>query len=64
MIDRAALGQFFFQYFSSPAIHSFHQLLHDHHHLSCRAGTVRQYISAVIVDSVPIQPHTKEIINK
>jgi hypothetical protein len=33
VVNKVALGQFFSQYFYFPCQSSFHQLLHDHHHL-------------------------------
>jgi hypothetical protein len=37
-----ALGQVFSQYFGFPCQPSFHQLLHNHPHLSSGAGTIGQ----------------------
>jgi hypothetical protein len=33
VVDKVALGQVFFEYFGFPCQSSFHQLLHNHHHL-------------------------------
>jgi hypothetical protein len=38
VVDKVALGQVFSEYFGS----SFHQFLHNHHHLSTGAGTIGQ----------------------
>jgi hypothetical protein len=32
VVDKAALGQVFFQYFGFPCQSSFHQFLHHHNH--------------------------------
>jgi hypothetical protein len=42
VVDKVTLGQFFCEYFGFPCQSSFHQLLHNHHHLSSGAGTVGQ----------------------
>jgi hypothetical protein len=42
VVDKVALGQVFSEYFGFPRQSSFHQLLHNHHHLSSGAGTVGQ----------------------
>jgi hypothetical protein len=34
VVDKVALGQVFSEYFGFPCQFSFHQLLHNHHHLS------------------------------
>jgi hypothetical protein len=39
-LDKVALGQVFSEYFGFPCQSSFHQFLHNHHHLSSRAGTI------------------------
>jgi hypothetical protein len=41
-VDKVALGHFFSEYFGFPCQSSFHQLLHNHPHLSSGAGTVGQ----------------------
>jgi hypothetical protein len=42
VVDKVVLGQVFSEYFGFPCQSSFHQLLHNHHHLSSGAGTVGQ----------------------
>jgi hypothetical protein len=42
VVDKVALGQVFSEYFGFPCQSSFHQLLHNHPHLSSRAGTIGQ----------------------
>jgi hypothetical protein len=42
VVDKVALGQVFSKYFSFPCQSSFHQFLHNHHHLSSGAGTIGQ----------------------
>jgi hypothetical protein len=46
MVDKAALGQVFCEYFGFFC-HSFHQLLHTRHHPSSGAGTVGQIVAEV-----------------
>jgi hypothetical protein len=41
-VDRVALGQVLSEYFGFPCQSSFHQFLHNHHHLSPGAGTIGQ----------------------
>jgi hypothetical protein len=41
-VDKVVHGKIFSKYFGSPYQSSFHQLLHNHHHLSYGAGTVGQ----------------------
>jgi hypothetical protein len=41
-VDKVALGQVFSEYFGFPCQSSFHQLLHNHPHLSSGAGTIDQ----------------------
>jgi hypothetical protein len=41
------LGQVFSGYFGFPCQSLFHQLLHNHHHLSSGAGTIGQLVAAV-----------------
>jgi hypothetical protein len=38
VVDKVALGQVFSEYFGFPCPSSFHQLLHNHHHLSSGAA--------------------------
>jgi hypothetical protein len=42
VVDRVALGQVFSECFGFPCQFSFHQLLHNHPHLSSGAGTIGQ----------------------
>jgi hypothetical protein len=42
VVDKVVLGQVFSEYFGFPCQSSFHQLLHDHHHLSSGACTIGQ----------------------
>jgi hypothetical protein len=42
VVDKVALGQVFSEYFGFPCQSSFHQLLHNHRHLSSGAGTIGQ----------------------
>jgi hypothetical protein len=42
VVDKVALGQVFSEYFGFPCHSSFHQLLHNHPHLSSGAGTIGQ----------------------
>jgi hypothetical protein len=42
VVDKVALGQIFSEYFGFPCHSLFHQLLHNHHHISSGAGTIGQ----------------------
>jgi hypothetical protein len=42
VVDKVALGPLFSEYFGFPCQSSFHQLLHNHPHLSSGAGTIDQ----------------------
>jgi hypothetical protein len=42
VVDEVELGQVFSEYFCFPCQSSFHQLLHNHPHLSPWAGTIGQ----------------------
>jgi hypothetical protein len=42
VVDKVALGQVFSEYLDFPCQSSFHQLLHNHPHLSSGAGTIGQ----------------------
>jgi hypothetical protein len=42
VVDKVALGQDFSEYFGFFCQSSFHQLLHNHPHLSSGAGTIGQ----------------------
>jgi hypothetical protein len=55
VVDKLMLGQIFTEYFGLSCESSFHQLLHNHHHLSSGAGIIGQYWSQYKVDSV--SPH-------
>jgi hypothetical protein len=46
VVDKAALGQVFSEYFGFPCQFSFHRLLHTHH-LSSEAGTIGQLVADV-----------------
>jgi hypothetical protein len=48
VVDKVALGQVFSEYLGFPCQFSFYWLLHSHHHLSSRAGTIGQ-----LVDDMP-----------
>jgi hypothetical protein len=45
-VDKAALGQVFFEHYGFPC-QSFHRLLHIHHHLSSGVGTIGQIVAYV-----------------
>jgi hypothetical protein len=47
VVDKVILGQVFSEYFGSPCQSSFHQLPHNHHHLSSGSGTVSQVVADV-----------------
>jgi hypothetical protein len=42
VVDKVALEQAFSEFFGSPCQSSFHQLLHNHYHLSFGAGRIGQ----------------------
>jgi hypothetical protein len=42
VVDKVALGQVFSKYFGFPCQSSFHQFLHNDHHVSSGAGTTGQ----------------------
>jgi hypothetical protein len=42
VVEKVALGQVFSEYFGFPCQSSFHQVLHNHPHLSSGAGTIGQ----------------------
>jgi hypothetical protein len=42
VVDKVALGQVFSEHFGFPCQSSFHQFLHNYHHLSSGAGTIGQ----------------------
>jgi hypothetical protein len=62
VVDKVALGQVFSKYFGFSCQSSFHQLLHNHHHLSSGAGTIGQQWLTYQVDSV--SPHPKKLFKK
>jgi hypothetical protein len=45
-VDKVALGQVFSEYCGFPC-HSFHRLLHTHHHPSSGAGTIGQTVATI-----------------
>jgi hypothetical protein len=47
VVDKVALGQVFSEHFGFPCQSSFHQLLHNHHHLSSGAGTIGKMVADV-----------------
>jgi hypothetical protein len=51
-----ALGQVFSKYFGFPCQSSFHQLPHNHYHLSSGAGTIGQQWPTYEVDSISPYP--------
>jgi hypothetical protein len=55
VVDKVVLGQVFSEYFGFPCQSSFHQLLHNHPHLSSRACTIGPKWPQYQVDSV--SPH-------
>jgi hypothetical protein len=55
MVDKVALGHVFSEYFGLPCQFAFHQLLHNHPHLSSGACTLGQKWQQYLVDLV--QPH-------
>jgi hypothetical protein len=58
VVDKVTLGQVFSD-FGFPCQYSFHQLLHNHHHLSSGAGTIGQLWPTYQVDSV--SPHPEKL---
>jgi hypothetical protein len=42
VVDNVALGQFFSEYFGFPCQSSFHQFLHNYHHVSSGTGKIDQ----------------------
>jgi hypothetical protein len=55
VVDKVALGQVFSEYLGFPCQSSFHQLPHNHPHLSSGACTIGQKWPQYLVDLVP--PH-------
>jgi hypothetical protein len=57
VMDRAALDRFPPSTLVTLAKHSFHQLLHNHRHLSSTAGAIGQLmVAAIKVELLPLQP--------
>jgi hypothetical protein len=54
VVDKVALGQVFSEYFGFPCQSSFHQLLHNHPHLSSGVCTIGQKWPQYLVDLVPL----------
>jgi hypothetical protein len=53
VVDKAALRRIFSEYFSFPCQSSFHQLLHNHHHLlSIIWGWYNRPVDSVYYDYV------------
>jgi hypothetical protein len=52
VVDKVVLGQALSQYSGFPCQSSFHQLLHNHHHLTSGASTTGQQWPQYQVDSV------------
>jgi hypothetical protein len=50
VVGKVTLGQVFSEYFGFSCQSSFHQLPHNHHHLSSEAGTIGQYWPQYQVD--------------
>jgi hypothetical protein len=62
VVDKAALGQVFSEYFG-VSCYSFHRLLHTHHHPSSGAGTVRQIVADVQSGFILTQPQEKRSLS-
>jgi hypothetical protein len=59
VVDKAALGQVFSEYFGFHCQFSFHRVLHiHHHHLSSGAGKIGQIV-ADIPSGLKSQPTTR-----
>jgi hypothetical protein len=56
MVHKVALGPVFSEYFGFPCQFSVHRLLHIHHRLSFRAGTIVQLVADVPIE-LSITPH-------
>jgi hypothetical protein len=61
VVDKAALGQVFSEYFSFPC-HSFQRLLHTHHYPSSGADIACQIVVTVPNGLNITQPHEKELL--
>jgi hypothetical protein len=59
VVNKVALGQFFFQYFGFPCQFLFHQFFHNHHNLSSEAGTIGQEVATV--PKAPLHEFKKKI---
>jgi hypothetical protein len=46
-VDKVALGQIFSENFGFSCQFSFHQLLHNHHHLSFGAGAIGELVADI-----------------
>jgi hypothetical protein len=63
VVRKAALGQEFSGYFYFPC-HSFHRLIHTHHHPSLGAGAVGQIVADVPIElSLTLTQESLEICN-
>jgi hypothetical protein len=62
VVDKVALGQVFSEYFGFPRQSSFHQLLHNHTHVSSGAGTIGQQCPTYQVDCLTPPRETKKKI--
>jgi hypothetical protein len=56
VVDEAALGQVFSEYFGFPLQFSFQRLLHNHHHHLSGVGTIAQTVATV---SIGLSSHEK-----
>jgi hypothetical protein len=66
MVDMAALGQVFSEYFGFLCQSSFHQLLHNHHHLLSGAGIYNRPVVAAVRKVPPhkLKKKRKKRINR
>jgi hypothetical protein len=60
VVDKVALGLAYPEYFGFRCQFSFHRLLHIHHHLSSRAGTIGQLVADVPSGHSLTPPHEAE----
>jgi hypothetical protein len=60
VVDKVALGQIFSEYVGFPYQSSFHQFLHNHHHISSGAGTTGQWPQREETLSHPTKNKEKE----
>jgi hypothetical protein len=56
VMDNVVLGQIFSKYFGFPFQSSFHQLLHNHHHLSIVSGWYKRPIVAAVPSGLSLTP--------